>query len=367
MWLPAINEALRKIVQDLLAGETDFATARLNLRNAIVAAGYHPGTSFVEAYSPADLLWEERLNLILRTNLDMNRGFGQYQEGQDPAVLNRWPAQELFRAEDRKVPRDWLTRWKKACEAAGDGDALLVMEQSGRLIALKTSKVWELLGSRDLFKDGLGNPWPPFAFNSAMWVRDIDREQTAQLGVVTTANRTAKRDIGVLRRVPVFMPIEDERMTEFLWNEPQPCDHCGEEKPIRLIHPCDNCGENICPECRARGCSVPDLPVQPATPWEPSNATECFRIADGLRSLCKFPLGRQTAEQILQWCDRAFQFGFPTDFRSVQAHTHKMRGEALESLGFKDRALQEYELAIEKDPQVGVKKRIALLRQSCAK
>jgi predicted negative regulator of RcsB-dependent stress response len=44
-----------------------------------------------------------------------------------------------------------------------------------------------------------------------------------------------------------------------------------------------------------------------------------------------------------------------------------MRGEALESLGQKEEALCEYEVALEKDPRVGVKQRIASLRKERAK
>jgi len=44
-----------------------------------------------------------------------------------------------------------------------------------------------------------------------------------------------------------------------------------------------------------------------------------------------------------------------------------LRGEALESLGQKEQALREFELAVEQDPKLGLKRRIASLRKECGK
>jgi hypothetical protein len=81
----------------------------------------------------------------------------------------------------------------------------------------------------------------------------------------------------------------------------------------------------------------------------------------------KLPFEKYVAERVVLLCDRAFEFGFRADLREVEAGAHRMRGLALESLGQKERALCEYELALEKDPQVGVKRRIASLRKECGK
>jgi len=45
------------------------------------------------------------------------------------------------------------------------------------MIALKDDDVWDQLGSSDFFPDGLDNPYPPFAFNSGMDVRDVIRSE----------------------------------------------------------------------------------------------------------------------------------------------------------------------------------------------
>src|SRR5437899_12972620 len=58
VWLPAINEALQRIVQNDLSGET--RNPRILLRDVIVAVGYDPVKACVEPGSPDDLLMFDR-------------------------------------------------------------------------------------------------------------------------------------------------------------------------------------------------------------------------------------------------------------------------------------------------------------------
>ncbi len=55
---------------------------------------------------------------------------------------------------------------------------------NGRMIARKDDPVWDQLGSSALFEDGLDNPYPPFAFNSGMGIREVPREECVALGVI---------------------------------------------------------------------------------------------------------------------------------------------------------------------------------------
>lgn len=52
------------------------------------------------------------------------------------------------------------------------------------MIALKNSDVWDRLGDSNTFPDALGNPYPPFAFNSGMDVADVSRAEAERLGVI---------------------------------------------------------------------------------------------------------------------------------------------------------------------------------------
>ena len=80
-----------------------------------------------------------------------------------------------FRLVPAKQQRDWTERWRMA-GGKFHGDK--------RMIALKNSAVWSKLGDPVLFPDGLGNPYPPFAFSSGMDVRDVSREEAEELGVL---------------------------------------------------------------------------------------------------------------------------------------------------------------------------------------
>lgn len=212
VWLPAINDALRKIVQEMLAGKLDSATARLNLQNAIIAAGYHPGTALVEEDSPADLLCGDRRDLILDTNVAVAHGYCQFTGHQDPDVIDALPALEFYRRGARRVQRDWLVRWNDAGGTLYDG----------RMIAKKDDDVWQNLGDgAGGYKDTLGNPFPPFAVGSGMRTRNVDWKDALALGVIQKGDTIKARHVSPTCRPPAFIPIEDERVTEYLWNTPE--------------------------------------------------------------------------------------------------------------------------------------------------
>lgn len=375
VWLPAINEAVRAHVQMIVEGRGNLPEARLAIQKVLRESGYQPEPD--DEGTAMDFGQFERQNLVIQTNVDMAYGYGGVVQQNDPDILDAYPALELVRVGKRMRPRGdpcyppgsvgsigWERRWQEAAEKSGDEDALKAFKKTGRMVALKSSPIWDSLGN--LWDDSLGNPYPPFAWDSGMYTEDVERFDAEDLGLLTPAD-DPKPKCGLTP--PRFIPMEDPRMTEWLRNQPEECGHCGEEKPRTVLTVCDDCGETICPDCKAKGCTRPEETDEPtnAAPQEPSDAIQCYREADMLMVGRKIPLEKYCAEKIVSLCDRAFEFGFRADLHELEANTHRMRGEALESLGFKDRALKEYELAVEKDPQVGVKKRIASLRKECGK
>lgn len=116
---------------------------------------------------------ERRLSLIVDTQLAMAYGYGDYVSGQDPDILNEWPAQELVRVRQVREERDWITRWQSAEWGAQD----LVQ---GRMVALKTDPVWVRISR-------FQQPWPPFDYNSGMGLREIDRDEAVELGLLGDA------------------------------------------------------------------------------------------------------------------------------------------------------------------------------------
>jgi predicted ABC-type ATPase len=121
-----------------------------------------------------DLSSDARLNLIVKMNVGFAQGYGQWKQGQSPAVLDEFPCQELYRREDRIEPRDWPARWEEAGgEFYGDGG-----DYGPRMIARKDDPIWEDISA-------FGIPYPPFDFNSGMDVMDVSRDEAIELGVIT--------------------------------------------------------------------------------------------------------------------------------------------------------------------------------------
>jgi hypothetical protein len=174
------------LTQDALAGKVDPATARLQLKSLQQSLGLRESVGAADGDAGGgfgDLRSDARLNLILDTNLQTAQGYGQAVRANDPDVLDAYPAQELYRLEDRQDERDWPGRWRVAAANVGDGLAAKALVDHGRMAALKSSPIWQELG--DFFDDGLGNPYPPFAFRSGMWTEEVSYEDAVDLGLIS--------------------------------------------------------------------------------------------------------------------------------------------------------------------------------------
>lgn len=159
------RELIEKFVDRLVKGEIDHASARCELGLALGRSGHH---------ELSDFDWVEA---ILDVNFSLRCGWRQYGGGFNPADLDQWPAQELYRAFDRKVPRVNPT-WAERFRMAGGQ----FFEQ--RMIALRNSEVWNELGNPKRFPDALGYPYPPFAINSGMQVKRVDRKTAMKFGLI---------------------------------------------------------------------------------------------------------------------------------------------------------------------------------------
>lgn len=149
-------------VRKLVSGKIDRASARCELMLSLRKLGLSDLSSN-----------DDWLNTILDLNTAVRQGCRSYNGGIDKITLDQWPAQELIRVIwPVGAERDWASRW-----AAVGGEFY-----GGRMIALKNAPIWQRLG--DEFEDGLGNPYPPFAFNSGMDVQDIDRDEAMRLGII---------------------------------------------------------------------------------------------------------------------------------------------------------------------------------------
>ena len=189
------NEYLLGLYKDRIAGilhpvagdgeaSTQFSPAyvRQAIKELLVETGYQSAPD--DAGTIRDLSSDARINLIVKTNTELAQGQGMWMKNQQAAILDEFPGQELFRAESREKPRQWLERWRLAGAQTGDPIGTGWTIAGDRMIALKNHDIWNWIGSSDLFPDALDVIWPPFAFNSGMWVRDVSRGEMEEIGLM---------------------------------------------------------------------------------------------------------------------------------------------------------------------------------------
>ena len=125
-----------------------------------------------------DITSRRRLELIYDFQTQDAAEYGRWKIGQDPELLDAFPAQEFLRIESRRVPREnWPQRWREAGGRFYDG----------RMIALKNDPVWTKLSR-------FGRPWPPFDFGSGMGIEDVERDEAERLGVITPSQEPIAQD-----------------------------------------------------------------------------------------------------------------------------------------------------------------------------
>ena len=190
--------AFRTACARVAAGEMDASSARIAMRDALTAAGYHPPDA--EGQGPGgirNLMGQRRLDLIIKTNVEQARGWAQHMEGTTPGALLAYPAQRLVRVRQRRMPRDWTARWKEAGDAVGWQGAC-----RDEPVALKLSPIWAQLSR-------FGTPYPPFDFNSGMGVEDVGKRKARELGLLEdggSGERTDSPNGGSGAQPPVVVP-----------------------------------------------------------------------------------------------------------------------------------------------------------------
>lgn len=157
------GERVRGLTVDVAEGRMGIHMARRRLSELLGEMGYQaePG----EENTIKDLRSDARLNLIITMQVQMMHGYGQWRIGQSESQLWSFPCQELYRAYERKVRRNWLQRWSDA------GGELY----NGRMIAPVNSAIWTQISA-------FGLPYPPFDFNSGMDVKPVSRKEAIDIG-----------------------------------------------------------------------------------------------------------------------------------------------------------------------------------------
>lgn len=131
-----------------------------------------------------DITSERRLDLIYSMQTGLAYGHANWKRGMDPAILEAVPAQRLTRVRRAKKPRNWSVRWAQAGGKVAWAGAIKTDH-----VALKTSPIWEALSR-------FGYPYPPFDFNSGMWVKDVLRPEAVRLGLIDQKAEVKPNDKG---------------------------------------------------------------------------------------------------------------------------------------------------------------------------
>ncbi len=106
-----------------------------------------------------DLAGERRLGLIFNTQTRQANDFGTWKQGQDPDLLNEFPAQRFIRVEDVEEPRNSHTEFEGQ-------------------VYLKTDPIWATIN------DDFGVPWGPWGWGCGHDVEDVDRAEAEALGLI---------------------------------------------------------------------------------------------------------------------------------------------------------------------------------------
>ncbi|MDE2106490.1 MAG: hypothetical protein KGL39_55260 [Patescibacteria group bacterium] len=201
---------IKDAIARMMTGDTNLATAKMELLEKLRAYGYTPGEGFPQApdanIPPAeegslrDLSSDPRLNLVVTTNFRQALNWQMQQDGLAADALEQFPAWELIRIYPRMIPRgerrgpkgtiipvpgdDWPSRFEAALAGTGDTDAARVFSATGQMMARKDSPVWEYLGDPANFADAIGTDYPPFAFNSGMGWMPVRRAECLLLGLI---------------------------------------------------------------------------------------------------------------------------------------------------------------------------------------
>jgi hypothetical protein len=170
----AAQEFIRNLVMRCVRAEIDHASARLESKLYMERNGH------LELFHDLD----DWADTIIRLNVELQHGWRSYNQGVSEAILDEWPAQELFSYAIKEEQVNWLQRWRDAGGQIFDN----------RMIALKNSEVWIRISD-------FGYMFPPFAAHSHAWVRGIDRNEAMALGLIDLSRRI------VLEKMPAPPPL----------------------------------------------------------------------------------------------------------------------------------------------------------------
>jgi hypothetical protein len=139
-----------------------------------------------------DITSQKRLELIFDTQTRQAQDYGYWKQGQDPDVLDAFPAQRFIRVLDVKEPRDAHRDFEGA-------------------IALKSNLDFWIRINEDF-----GVPWGPWGWGCGHDVEDVDREEAEQMGIIAPGDRPAPAEKSFNDRLEASTKGLDDDLMQFL-------------------------------------------------------------------------------------------------------------------------------------------------------
>ena len=143
-----------------------------------------------------DVASESRLKLIFDTQTQQAQAYGYYKQGQDPAILDAYPAQRFIRAEQRKVPRPLHQKNRNEVRRKDD------------------MEFWLRMNNQSL--GGFGVPFGPWGFNSGMDVEDVRRDEAIRLGLIEKNEQVLPPDDTFNKGLKAAADVEAEFLEKFM-------------------------------------------------------------------------------------------------------------------------------------------------------
>ena len=143
-----------------------------------------------------DIASESRLKLIFDTQTQQAQSYGYYKQGQDPAILDAYPAQRFIRAEQRKVPRPLHKRNRNEVRRKDD------------------MEFWLRMNNQSI--GGFGVPFGPWGFNSGMDVEDVRRDEAIRMGLIAKNEQVLPPDDTFNKDLKAAADVEGEFLEKFM-------------------------------------------------------------------------------------------------------------------------------------------------------
>lgn len=162
-----ILQRFREGAEEVINGEKGLVTVEKEISFWLRDKGYKPPEG--KEGTLMDLSSLDRIMVVLRTNMDMARGHAAWVRLQ--TSIRAFPCRRFKRMANRKVPRDWETRWDEAKAATAGVPGVHPTEK----VALVNHPIWTALST-------FAQPYAPYDWGSGMGDEPVSRAEALALG-----------------------------------------------------------------------------------------------------------------------------------------------------------------------------------------